>query len=196
MDMIPERFKEATINGELYDPNDPELLAWQRKRLQIVDGFNQIPPTPDGLKEKEGLLKEAFAEFGEGSYIEAPFHANFGGYHVHFGKGVYANFNLTLVDDGEIYVGDKTMFGPNVTLCTATHPLSLKLRAKGLQYNEPIHIGRNVWLGANVTVLPGISIGDNTVVGANSLVTKDLPENVLAYGSPCRVIRELKDDEI
>lgn len=134
-----------------------------------------------------------FAEIGEDCYIETPFHANFGGAHVHFGKNVYANFNLTLVDDTHIYVGDYTMFGPNVTLATAGHPVLPELREKLYQFNLPIHIGRNCWLGAGVIVLPGVSIGDNSVIGAGSIVTKDIPSNVVALGNPCRVLRPISE---
>ena len=132
-----------------------------------------------------------FAELGEGCYIEPPLHANWGGAHVHFSSNVFANFALTLVDDTHIYVGDCTMFGPNVTIATAAHPVLPELREKACQYNLPVHIGRNCWLGAGVIVLPGVSIGDNTVVGAGSVVTRDLPANVVAVGSPCRVLREI-----
>jgi len=137
------------------------------------------------------MLREMFAEIGEGCYVEPPLHANWGGHHVHFGKNVYANFNLTLVDDTHIYVGDYTKFGPNVILATAGHPILPSLRELGTQYNAPIHIGKCCWLGAGVIVLPGVTIGDNTVVGAGSVVTKDLPSNVVAVGNPCRVIREI-----
>lgn len=136
-----------------------------------------------------------FAEFGEGSYIEPPLHANWGGHHVHFGKGIYANFNLTLVDDTHIYVGDYTMFGPNVTVATAGHPILPELREKGMQYNAPVHIGRNCWFGAGVVILPGITVGDNVVVGAGSIVTKDLPDNVVAVGNPCRILREVNEHD-
>ena len=139
------------------------------------------------------MLKDMFAEIGENCYIEPPFHANFGGKHVHFGNNIYANFNLTLVDDTHIYVGDCTMFGPNVTVATAGHPILPELREKGYQYNMPVHIGKNCWLGAGVIVLPGVTIGDNTVVGAGSVVTKDLPSNAVAVGNPCRVLREIND---
>ena len=134
-----------------------------------------------------------FAEIGENCYIEPPFHANWAGKHVHFGKNVYANFNLTCIDDTHIYVGDYTMIAPNVILATATHPVLPELREQGYQYNMPVHIGKNCWLGAGVIVLPGVTIGDNTVVGAGSVVTKDLPANVVAVGCPCRVLREISE---
>ena len=136
-----------------------------------------------------------FAEIGEDCYIEPPFHANWGGKHVHFGKCVYANFNFTAVDDTHIYVGDYTMFGPNVILATAGHPILPELRQEAYQYNMPVHIGKNCWLGAGVIVLPGVTIGDNTVIGAGSVVTKDIPSNVVAVGNPCRVLREINEHD-
>ncbi len=141
------------------------------------------------------MLKEMFAEIGDGCYIEPPFHANFGGAHVHFGKNIYANFNLTLVDDTHIYVGDYTMFGPNVTVTTAGHPILPELREKGYQYNAAIHIGRNCWIGSGVMIMPGIIIGDNVVIGAGSVVTHDLPSNVVAVGTPCKVLREVGEHD-
>ena len=115
---------------------------------------------------------------------------------MHFGKNVYANFNLTLVDDSHIYIGDYTMIGPNVTIATAGHPLLPELREKGYQYNKQIHIGRNCWLGAGVIVVPGITIGDNVVIGAGSIVTRDLPSNVVAVGNPCKILRKIDEAEI
>lgn len=140
-------------------------------------------------------MREMFTEVGEGCYIEPPFHANFGGAHVHFGKNVYVNLDLTVVDDTHIYVGDGTMFGPNVTLATAGHPIDPELRAATYQYNMAIHIGKNCWLGAGVIVLPGITIGDNVVIGAGSVVTKDLPDNVIAVGNPCYVLRPVSEHD-
>ena len=139
-----------------------------------------------------------FAEIGEGCYVESPLRTNFGGRHVHFGKNIYANFNLTLVDDTHIYVGDYTMFGPNVTVATAGHPIDPELRRKGYQYNAPVRIGKNCWLGAGVIVLPGVTVGDNVVIGAGSVVTKDIPSNVVAVGNPCRVLRPVgqKDRQV
>ena len=140
-------------------------------------------------------MRETFAECGEDCYIELPFRANWGGHHVHFGNGVYANYNLTLVDDGHIYVGNKVMFGPNVTVATANHPIDPSLREKGLQYNKAVHIGENVWIGAGVVIVPGVSIGKNAVIGGGSVVTKDIPENVVAVGNPCRVLREIGEKD-
>lgn len=134
-----------------------------------------------------------FASIGPGCYIEPPLHANWGGANVHLGNSIYANFGLTLVDDGEIFVGDHVMFGPNVVIATAGHPVTPELRSRGIQFNLPVHIGRNVWLGASACVMPGVTIGDNTVIGAGSVVTADIPANVVAVGNPCRVLREISD---
>lgn len=177
----------------LYDPNDPDVMAEQLVCLNRLYDFNATRPTELALREK--LLQEMFAEIGEGCYIEPPLHSNWGGHHVHFGSHIYANFGLTLVDDTHIYVGDHTMFGPHVILATAGHPILPKLREKGYQYNAPIHIGKNCWLGAGVIVLPGLQIGDNTVIGAGSVVTKDIPANVVAVGNPCRVLREINEKD-
>ncbi len=136
-----------------------------------------------------------FAEIGDGCYIEPPLRANWGGHFVYFGKNIYANFNLTLVDDTHIYVGDATMFGPNVTIATAGHPILPELREQAYQYNMPVRIGKNCWLGAGVIVMPGVTIGDNTVIGAGSIVTKDIPANVVAVGNPCRVMREIGEHD-
>ena len=187
--------KDKMHTGELYLPGDAEIMKEQLACLDKLYDFNATRPTE--LAKREMLLKEMFAEIGEGCYIEPPFHANFGGKHVHFGKGIYANFNLTLVDDTHIYVGDHTMFAPNVTVATAGHPILPELREQGYQYNMPVHIGRNCWLGAGVLVMPGVTIGENTVIGAGSVVTKDIPANVVAVGNPCRVLRPIgeKDKE-
>ncbi len=176
-------------SGELYFPGDPSILEEQVQCLEKLYTFNQTRPSEMGRREE--MLREMFAEIGEGCYIEPPLHANFGGRHVHFGKGVYANFNLTLVDDTHVYVGDHTMIGPNVTIATAGHPILPRLREEGIQYNVPVRIGRNCWIGAGAILLPGVVIGNNTVVGAGSVVTKSLPSDVVAVGNPCRVLRPI-----
>jgi galactoside O-acetyltransferase len=181
--------REYLHSGELYYPGDPELLKEQNSYQDMVYEYNNLRPT-EGEKRTE-LLKKMLAECGDDTYIEAPFHANFGGHHCHLGKKIYINFNLTCVDDTHIYIGDYTMIGPNVTLATAGHPTDPELRKKGLQFNKPIHIGKNCWLGSGVLVMPGVTIGDNTVIGAGSVVTKDIPSNVVAFGNPCRVYREV-----
>lgn len=181
--------QEKLHSGELYLPSDESILRQQMVYLDQLRQYNDIPHVNMGAREE--MLRRMLAEVGEGCYVESPFYANFGGHHVHLGKNVYANFNLTLVDDTHIYIGDDTMIGPNVTIATAGHPICPELRRQGLQYNIPVHIGKNCWLGAGVLVMPGVTIGDNTVIGAGSVVTKDIPANVVAVGAPCRVLRKV-----
>lgn len=180
-------------SGELYLPEDKEILIKQRRCLEKLYDFNATRPSE--MEKRSEMLKGMFAEIGKDCYIEPPFHANWGGAHVHFGNNIYANFNLTLVDDTHIYVGDNTMFGPNVTIATAGHPIYPPLREMAYQYNASVKIGKNCWLGAGVIVVPGVTIGDNSVIGAGSVVTKDIPGNVVAVGNPCRVLREINEHD-
>jgi galactoside O-acetyltransferase len=185
--------KERMERGLVYYCADEEIMGDQVLCLEKLYDYNATRPLEGD--RRTALLKEMFAEFGEGSYIEPPLHANWGGKHTHFGKNVYANFNLTLVDDSHIYVGDNCMLGPNVVLATAGHPINPELRERVTQYNADVHIGKNVWLGAGVVVLPGVTIGDNSVIGAGSIVNKDIPANVVAVGNPCRVLREIGEKD-
>ncbi len=185
--------KDRMFTGDLYLPNDAAITEEQTACLELLYTFNQTRPSEQ--EKRNQLLKQMFAEIGENCYIEPPFHANFGGKHVHFGKNVYANFNLTMVDDGHIYVGDYTMFAPGVIVATAGHPILPELRETVYQYNMPVHIGKNCWIGAGAIILPGVTIGDQVVVGAGSVVTKDLPSNVVAVGNPCRVVREVNEHD-
>lgn len=183
--------KDKLHTGELYLPHDEEITKDQFRRIDRLCDFNQTRPSQ--MEKRQEMLKEMFAEIGEGCYIEPPLYTNFGGGHVHFGKHVYANFNLTIVDDTHVYIGDYCMIGPNVVIATASHPISPELREQGYQFNRPVTIGRNCWLGAGVLIMPGVTIGENTVIGAGSVVTKDIPDHVVAVGNPCRVIRPVDD---
>ena len=185
--------KDRMFTGDLYLPNDAAITEEQNACLELLYTFNQTRPSEQ--EKRNQLLKQMFAEIGENCYIEPPFHANFGGKHVHFGKNIYANFNLTMVDDGHIYVGDYTMFAPGVIVATAGHPILPELRETVYQYNMPVHIGKNCWIGAGAIILPGVTIGDQVVVGAGSVVTKDLPSNVVAVGNPCQVVREVSEHD-
>ena len=184
---------EKMHSGEIYDPNNEDIFKEQIQCLDRLYDFNATRPTE--LEKRSEMLKEMFAEVGKNCYIEPPLHSNWGGKHVHLGNNVYFNFNATLVDDTHIYIGDYTMLGPNVVIATAGHPILPELREKALQYNLPVHIGKNCWLGAGVIVLPGVTIGDNTVIGAGSVVTKDIPANVVAVGNPCKVLREINEHD-
>jgi len=181
------------IEGKIYDPMDPEITSEQKIYQEKVYEFNQLKPYES--EEKQKYMHEVFAECGENCYIELPFHANWGGHHLHLGSGVYMNFNMTMVDDGNIYIGNKVMFGPNVTIITGTHPVNPSLRERGLQYNKDVYIEDNAWIGSGVTILPGVKIGKNSVIAAGSMVTKDIPDNVVAAGIPCRVMRKIGEHD-
>lgn len=185
--------KERMFTGELYYPNEESIFDEQLKKLDLLYKFNSTRPTEQ--KKRQELMKEMFAEIGENCYLEPPFHANWGGAHMHLGDSVYANFNFTAVDDSHIYIGSYTMIGPNVTVATAGHPVLPELREKAYQFNMPVHIGRNCWIGAGAVIMPGVTIGDNSVIGAGSVVTKDIPANVVAYGNPCRVARGISEHD-
>ena len=181
--------KDRLHTGELYVSMDESILEEQFDCLEKQYEYNLT--RPHETEKRQALLKDMFAEIGENCYIEPPLHANWGGKHIHFGKSVYANFNLTVVDDTHVYVGDCTMIGPNVVIATAGHPILPELREKGYQYNVPVRIGKNCWIGAGAIILPGVNIGDNTVIGAGSVVTKDIPANAVAVGNPCKVLRPI-----
>ena len=185
--------REKLHSGQIYYPSDEEIMKEQLLCLEKLYDFNMTRPLEQ--EKRENMLKEMFAEIGEGCYIEPPLHANWGGKHVHFGKMVYANFNLTMVDDTHIYVGDCTMFGPHCVIATAGHPIDPELRSEAYQFNMHVHICKNCWLGAGVRVMPGVTIGDNSVIGAGSVVTKDIPANVVAVGVPCKVLREINEHD-
>lgn len=185
--------RDKLHTGDLYLPNDPDVIEEQLGYMELLYDYNQTRPREQ--ERRQALLRRMLAEVGEECWIEPPFHANWGGRHVHFGKGVYANYGLTLVDDTHIYVGDYTMFGPNVTVATAGHPILPELREKGYQYNAPVHIGKRCWIGAGALIMPGVAIGDDTVIGAGSVVTKDIPAGVVAVGNPCRVLREVGEKD-
>lgn len=181
--------KKAILHSQtVYLCTDEELAEMQTQCLEVLYDYNQTRPS-EGDKRNE-ILHRLFGSVGENCYFEPPLRANWG-CHTHVGDHVYANFNLTLVDDTHIYIGNHVMIGPNVTLATAGHPIDPDLRRQVAQFNIPVHIGDNVWIGAHSVVLPGVTIGENSVIGAGSIVTKDIPANVIAVGNPSRVMREI-----
>ncbi len=177
---------------KVYYCDDQDLANAQMQCLEVLYDYNNTRPSE--ITKRKTLMEQLFAEVGDGCYIEPPLHANWG-IHTHLGKNVYANFNLTLVDDTHIYIGDCVMIGPNVTIATAGHPIDPDKRMKVAQFNIPVNIANNVWIGANSVVLPGITIGENSVIGAGSVVTKDIPANVVAVGNPCKVLREIGEHD-
>lgn len=173
------------------DIQQEQLLQEERDHCkEVMFEYNNTHPKEDA--RRQAIMKNILGSCGEHFFFEPPVHMSYGK-HVHIGESFYSNFNLVLVDDGEIFIGDKVMIGPNVTLCTTGHPVYPLYREMVAHYSLPIHIGNNVWIGAHSVVLPGVTIGDNAVVGAGSIVTRDIPANTVAFGNPCRVIREISD---
>ena len=185
--------RQRMDSGRLYYCDNEEMMQDQIECLDRLFEYNQLKLSRQA--EKKALLKKMFGQIGENCYIETPFHANWGGKNAYFGNNVYVNFNLVMVDDGDIRVGNYVMIGPNVVLCSTNHPIDPKIRKKTAQYSLPVRIEDNVWLGANCVVLPGVTIGENSVIGAGSVVTKDIPANVVAVGCPCRVLREINEND-
>ncbi len=171
--------------------DDEENMALQARTKGFVRQFNTLPP--EAMEEREALLKDIFGEVGEKVWIVPPLTVAVGKY-VSIGEGTYANMNLTLIDDWKITIGKHVLIGPNVTLCTTGHSIHPEHRGDGM-YSFPITIEDNVWLGANVIVLPDVTIGKNSVIGAGSVVTKDIPANSIAFGSPCKVYREINEHD-
>ena len=173
--------------------DDEENMALQERARGLVNRFNALPP--EAMEERMAMNQELFGECGKNVWIVPPMKLAIGKY-ISIGEGSYFNAGTTFIDDWKIEIGKNCLFGPNVTLCTTGHPVSPKHRMDGM-YSFPIKIGNNCWIGGNVMILPGVTIGDNSVIGAGSIVTKDIPANVVAFGNPCHVYREINehDDE-
>lgn len=177
--------KEKMLSGKYYNASDKELVKDRIQARKLFYEYNNTQPDED---EKRGkILKELFKSEKE-CYIEPPFRCDYG-YNVKFGKNFYVNFGCTILDVNTVTIGDNVMFGPNVQVYTATHPVNVEERISGKEMGFPIEIGDNVWIGGGTIICPGIKIGNNTVIGAGSVVTKDIPDNVVAAGNPCKVIK-------
>lgn len=149
---------------------------------------------PDEEKKRNELIYSILGKAGENIHIEAPFHCDYGK-NIEVGNKFFSNFNCTILDVGKVIIGDNVMFAPNVSIYTAGHPIHPDSRNSGYEYGIPITIGNNVWIGGNVVINPGVTIGNNVVIGAGSVVTKDIPDNMIAVGCPCKVIREITEDD-
>lgn len=185
--------REKMKKRKLYYSNDEKLMKEQLECLNLLYDFNMTRPSE--MEKRMILMKKLLAEVGNNCYIEPPLHANWRK-NTHLGNDVYANFNLTLVDDTDIYIGNNVLIGPNVIIDTGTHPVKPDIRKKQAQFNVPVYIGDNVWIGGGSIILPGVKVGKNSVIGAGSVVTKDIPENVVAVGNPCRVLREIGEKDL
>lgn len=151
--------------------------------------------SPENKSERESIIRELFGEIGGRFIINSPFRCDIG-YNIHVGDNLICNFNVAILDEAEVWIGDNVFIGPNTSICTITHALDFRQRNEGIMRSAPVTIGSNVWIGAGVTVLPGVTIGDGSVIGAGSLVTKDIPSGVLALGSPCRLVREITEADV
>ena len=185
--------KQKMLAGELYLANDPQLVAERRAVQEWMYELNALHPRD--ATQKDALLRRLLGAAGQRLHIELPFRCDYG-YNIRVGENFYANYNCTILDCAPVTIGDNVLLAPNVSLFTAGHALHPVPRAEEWEFARPITLGNNVWLGGNVVVLPGVSIGDNTVVGAGSVVTRDLPANVVAVGNPCRVLREITEADL
>lgn len=183
--------KEKMLLGELYDSSCKDLF---RDRVCVKDKcyeYNLLKPSD--FEARKNLIKDILSKTGENFLIEQPFMCDYG-YNIEVGENFYANHNLIILDCAKVSFGDNVFIAPNCGFYTAGHPLEYKIRNKGLEFAKPIAVGNNVWIGSNVVVLPGVSIGDNSVIGAGSVVTRDIPSNVVAVGNPCKVIKTINND--
>ena len=159
---------------------------------QKIYDFNHL--SPNLYESAPSLLKKILGKTGENIWIEAPFHCDYG-WNIEVGENFFANYNLTILDVAKVTIGKNVQIAPNVSIYTAGHPIHPDTRNTGYEYGIPIAIGDDVWIGGNVVILPGVKIGDNVVIGAGSVVTKDIPENVIAMGNPCKIVREITEED-
>lgn len=184
--------RERIKNGMLYVDIGEGLDEEREKCKELLYDYNHTRPS-EKIKRKD-LLKELLGDMGDEIWIEPPLHMAYGK-NVHIGNCFYANFNLVIVDDIDVYIGEHVMIAPNVTITPTGHPVDPDLRKPGTQFSIPVKIGNNVWIGSNAVILPGVTIGYNSVIGAGSVVTHDIPENVIAVGNPCRVLRKISEHD-
>jgi maltose O-acetyltransferase len=181
--------RERMVAGELYNASDPELNAARRRARQLLAQFNGSEP--EALSEQRTILEELFGSFGSGSVVNQTLKCDYG-FNIFVGDNTFFNFDCILLDCNRIDIGNDVQFGPGVHIYTATHPLNAIARKSGQEFAKPVKISSGVWLGGRAVICPGVSIGENTVVGAGSIVVRDLPANVLAVGNPCKVIKTIE----
>lgn len=184
------REKEKMLAGKPYIAFGEELLAERQAAKELIFEFNALPPSK--IEQRSKIIQRLFGKTGKNFIIEPPFRCDYG-YNISVGENFYANYNCTILDCAKVTIGDNVFIAPNVSLFTAEHPVHSDVRNTQLEYAIPIIIGNNVWLGGGAIVNPGVTIGDNTVIGSGSVVTKDIPANVIAVGNPCRVRRKITD---
>ena len=182
--------KERMLAGKLYRANDPELLAGDRRKWELTRRLDQ---TTDP-EEVRAILRELLGSIGRNFWIQPPFYCDYGS-NIHIGDHFFANYGCVILDPGEVTIGDHVFLAPRVSIYTATHPIDAGVRDSELEYAKPVRIGSSVWIGGNSVINPGVTIGDNVVVGSGSVVTKDLPSGVIAAGNPCRVLRKITRED-
>ena len=184
--------KEKMLSQGLYSPNDDELKKDAMRSRRLTRLYNST--TEDEREYRLQLLKELFGSTGEHISVEPPFRCDYGS-NTYIGENFYANFDCIILDVAKVFIGDNCFFGPRVCVFTPAHPIDAEVRNTGIEYGKEIHIGNNVWVGGNTVINPGVTIGNNVVIGSGSVVTKDIPDNVVAVGNPCKVIRPITDKD-
>lgn len=185
--------KEKMLRHQLYDANyDEELLAERQKTRQLCHIYNQLPPTD--TEGADALLRKLLKRTPDNFCITPPFWCDYG-YNISIGEAFFSNYNLVILDEAAVTFGDHVFIAPNCGFYTAGHPLDATRRNAGLEYARPITVGDNVWIGASVHVMPGVTIGSNVVIGGGSVVVKDIPDNCVAVGNPCRVVRQITEED-
>jgi len=184
--------KEKMISGKPYKAFDDELVNERRYAKELIFDFNSF--RPNEILNRNGLIKRLLGKIGNSFIIEPPFRCDYG-YNIEIGENFYSNYNLIILDCAKVLIGDNVMIGPNVSIYTAGHPVHYEIRNQGYEYAFPVSIGNNVWIGGNAVINPGVTIGDNSVVGSGSVVTKDIPGNVIAAGNPCKVLRGINEED-
>lgn len=184
--------KEKMISGKPYKSFDEELLKERQYAKEVIFDLNSL--RPNQVEERNVILKSLLGKTKDKFFIESPFRCDYG-YNIEIGENFYSNYNLIILDCAKVTIGDNILIGPNVGIYTAGHPLHYEIRNQEYEYAFPITIGDNVWIGGNVVINPGVTIGKNSVIGSGSVITKDIPENVIAIGNPCKILRKLTDDD-
>lgn len=185
--------QEKMLQGKLFFPADPTLKAQRLRARDMLFEYNTVLRPSQG-EERQAMLRKLFGTTGKKFSVNQPFQCDYG-YNIHIGENFYANTGCTILDCAPVRIGDNVMLAPNVALFTAGHPIDPEKRATGVEFAHPITIGNNVWIGGNSVVLPNVTIGDNCVIGAGSVVSKDIPPNSVAVGNPCRVIRQINEND-
>lgn len=184
--------KQKMLMGIIYNAEEACLIEERNRAKSLTKQYNES--RQEDRDHRKYLMGQIFGKLGQNVHLEAPFYLDYG-YRTTIGDDFFSNFNLTILDGGGVEIGDRVFIGPNVGIYTANHPTDVRRREKGYEWALPVKIGNKVWIGGGVTILPGVTIGDNTVIAAGSVVTKDIPANVVAAGNPCKVIKEAEEED-